>query len=120
MKKTSAFLALAMAAGSLAATPAQAQGTYFRYCQFNRQVETNTAYFSAVFSTPADTYGVGVVNAFNSFVTGRYDGDAISGANCLGPYDSYQEAANEMNDDMGYFRSRNIRVVLTGWRYRGD
>ncbi|MBC6981316.1 hypothetical protein [Caulobacter sp. 17J80-11] len=92
----------------------------YHYCYVAKEPYGEVVYFSESFGVPADTYAVGIENAFNSFVTGRYDSDVISGAQCMGPYETQGEAAEQLNDHMGERRRAGKNVVMTWWRYRGD
>jgi hypothetical protein len=115
-------LVAAVIAGTTIATAAQAEDgrSDWRYCQLAIQPYGKTVYFSEVFVVEDGTYGRGIENAFNSFVTARHDPDAISGAICLGPYESRSDAENALNDGIGRVRRMGNRVVFTQWRYHGD
>lgn len=80
----------------------------------------DAVYFSGIFSVSMHTYGVGIENSFNSYVAARHDPGASSGALCMTGFDSYQEAADDMNDDIAVRRRSGKQVVVTRWSYRGD
>ncbi|MDP2260802.1 MAG: hypothetical protein Q8J89_13915 [Caulobacter sp.] len=92
----------------------------YRYCYVGKPPYGETVYFSEAFRVDRGTYAVGIENAFNSFITGRYDSQVMSGAVCMGPYDSAGEAASALNDHLGERRRAGKAVVMTLWRYRGD
>lgn len=99
------------------ATAAQIPG--WRYCR-SAQWESSTVYFSRVFPSDTSIYVVGVQNSFNSYVSGRHDSKAISGALCMGLYDTAQEAQDELNDDAAKTRRDGLSAVFTLWSYHGD
>lgn len=92
----------------------------YHYCYVNAPPYGQTVYFSDSFGVKSDTYEVGIQNAFNAFVTGRFDSNVISGAQCMGPYATMREAADELNEHMGERRRDGKQVVMTWWRYSGD
>lgn len=107
-------------AGSPQLIRAQYDTADYRYCYVAKQPYGETVYFSEAFRTDRGTYAVGIENAFNSYITGRYDSEVISGAVCMGPYDSMGEAASALNDHMGERRRAGKNVGMTLWRYHGD
>lgn len=117
---------MAVAAGVPAgAEPAQlirvqSDSADYRYCYVGKSPYGDPVYFSEAFRVDRGTYAVGIQNDFNSYVTGRYDSNVISGAVCMGPYDSMGEAASALNDHLGERRRAGKSVVTTYWRYRGD
>lgn len=134
MSRRLAPLALSLAVAALAAAPAVAQtaeaparlikaqygDVVYHYCYISKAPYGETVYFSETFGVSAGTYVVGIQNAFNSFVTGRFDSSVISGASCMGPYATPREAQDELNDHMGERRRAGKSVVMTWWRYSGD
>ena len=72
-------------------------------------------YFSQSFAVERGTYAVGLENSFDAFVSARFDADAISGATCMGPYDSASEGADERNEHIGQVRRSGKSAVLTLW-----
>lgn len=99
---------------------AQYGPTVYHYCYIAKAPYGDTVYFSETFGVPQGTYSVGIQNAFNSVVTGRFDSSVISGASCMGPYQTASEAADELNNHMGDRRRAGKSVVMTWWRYSGD
>lgn len=53
-------------------------------------------------------------------VASRFNDRAISGAMCMGLYDSRQQAEDEMNEQAASWRRDNDRrPIFTRWVYRG-
>ena len=120
---TCALLAGAATAGAIAERSNLIKAQYgevvYHYCYIAKRPYGDTVYFSEAFGVPQGTYAVGIQNDFNSFVTGRFDADVISGAQCMGPYPTMQEARNELNDHLGDRRRAGKTVVTTWWTWRG-
>ena len=70
-------------AGSPRLTRVQNDSADYRYCYVAKSPYGEIVYFSEAFRAERGTYSVGIENAFNSFVTGRYDSQVISGAVCM-------------------------------------
>jgi len=106
-----------------ASAPAWAEygETVYYFCHVSQDTDDGYVYYySATMGVDKDVYSVGIQNSFNSFVTAHYDPHVISGAICLGPYESWQDAEDKRNDDIGDTRRRDWDVVLTRWTYHGD
>lgn len=123
MRRFTFFLLAASAACLAVAAPptpsAKAQIPGWRYCS-SAPSGGGSVYFSQVFASDSSVYHVGVSNSFNNFLAARYDRNAGSGALCAGLYDSYQEAADKLNDDAAQYRRAGRDVVFTRWSYSGD
>lgn len=92
-----------------------AQEPDYRYCYSVSASDSSVVYFSQSFAVEGGTYAVGLENSFNSFVSARFDPRAISGASCMGPYDSGSEASDERNDHIASVRREGKSAVLTHW-----
>lgn len=119
MRNLLSGMALAVAALLSLVLPAQAEyGAYsYHYCYAN---EDDTYYFSEVFTLKLGTWDQGAENSFHSFVSGRLAEGTLDTWQCMGPYETAQNAEDEMNDHIGERRYDDDRVVLTRWRYHGD
>jgi len=115
----------AVVAGALGtlvlAAPAPAQGdTAWFYCSLAKSPYGNPTFYSSIFRADRGIYGRALENSFNRYVSARHDPDAISGSICFGPFDDYQDAADQENDSIASDRRGDRGVVLTRWEYRGN
>ena len=122
---TMKFKSRAIFFGALAAlfmNGAQAQygDVVYHYCYVGKPPYSNVLYFSEAFGVARGTYDVGIENAFHSYVAARHDPDASAGGQCMGPYETMQDAQNALNDHIADRRRNGKDVVVTWWRYRGD
>jgi hypothetical protein len=92
----------------------------YHYCYVGKPPYSQVLYFSEVFGVSRGTYSVGIENAFHSYVSARHDPSASAGGQCMGPYETRQDAENAMNDHIAESRRDGKDAVMTWWRYRGD
>lgn len=92
----------------------------FHYCMLAKHPYGEPVFYSAVFRAADDVMVQGIESAFDSYVAARLDPDAMSGALCFGPFETYQEAADRENDAISNSRRNGKGVVVTRWAYRGD
>lgn len=91
-----------------------------RHYVLNKAPYGNPSFYSAVFRVRTNVIREGLENDFAEFVTAHFDADPSSGALCLGPFDTYQQAANSPNDIMARDRRFNKYIVITRWAYREE
>lgn len=92
----------------------------YRHCVLNKAPYGDPSFHSAVFRVRANVIREGLENDFAGFVAAHFDADASSGALCFGPFDTYQQAANNQNDIMARDRRFNKYIVITRWAYREE
>jgi hypothetical protein len=121
MKRTIRMLFLAVLALSpLGSAQAQYGDVIFHYCYVGKPPYSNVLYFSEAFGVPRDTYETGIRNAFHGYIAARHDPEASAGGQCMGPYETRNQAENALNEHIAEARRDGKGVVLTWWRYRGD
>ena len=92
----------------------------FHYCMLAKHPYGEPVFYSAVFRAADGTTLESMEVSFDSYVAARLDPDAMSGALCFGPFETYQEAADRENDAIGNSRRNGKGVVVTRWAYRED
>lgn len=91
----------------------------YAYCSTSFGESTNLKWVvSSVFRVKAGTYHVGVRNSFSSYIKAEF-GEPNSPI-CSVTFDSYQEAQDSRNDQIGDLRRRDWTVYTVHWAYRGD
>lgn len=113
-----AGVSIALTAMLSFAPPTEAQNTEWRYCSSVSR-ESNTAYFSAVFPSNMGIYHIGVANSFRAYIDSRYSHHRAT-PNCMGLFDSVQEAEDALNTQAGRWQRDGYQVSFTRWVYRGD
>lgn len=114
-----AVVALSLATFQMSDATAQSAMVY-RHCVLSKSPYGNPSFYSAVFRVRTDTITNGIENDFASYVAARHDPDAISGAICFGPFETYQEADNSRNEIMARDRRNGKNIVSTLWAHRGN
>lgn len=121
MQGTLRLLVLALSLATVHTSAAMAQSAMvYRHCVLSKSPYGNPSFYSSVFRVPADTITNGIENDFASYVAARHDPDAMSGAICFGPFETFQEADNNRNEIMARDRRNGKAIVSTRWAYRGD
>ena len=111
---------IAWAFFSLSSFAASVQADVFHWCYVDERDYGRYVYYSTVFRVKDFTYAVGIQNSFGSHIDARFNPRNSDTAHCMGPYDSYSEAVDELNDDIAGRRRGGKSVTLTHWAYQGD
>ena len=118
--KTKAVFIGALAALFMNVARAEYGDVVYHYCFVGKPPYSEVVYFSEAFGVARGTYGVGIQNSFHSFIAARHDPSASAGGQCMGPYETRNDAETALNDHIAERRRDGKEVVLTWWRYRGD